>query len=182
MIQRLRRAIILEGPDGTGKTTLGKRLGEEFGVPYFYAGGPPAGDKGIRETCELQLKRTASPCVLDRVSFISELCYRAVMDPVFVARSQVSVTRYLALALKNRPIIVFCMAEGGLERATRETYEEDDFTAQLRVHMPAIIARYHRVFAEIANGYRVLLRYDFTETTHDELIENILTMDKRDDI
>lgn len=176
----IKRSIILEGPDGTGKTTLGEHLADTLDIPIFYGGGPPNGDDAIAAACELNVTQTTFPCVQDRVSFISELCYRPVMSPQEVARSSVHVAGYLARALENNPLIVFCMSERGLERATREDYETDEFTMKLRQHMPAIVWRYHQVFSQIAQGYRCLLNYDLTNTTLAEITEQVIDLTTRD--
>lgn len=178
---RLGRSIILEGPDGTGKTTLGKKLAEDFGIPYYYAGGPPdRTDEAIAAKCQENIDRTTFVCVQDRVSLISEMCYRGVMDPEFVAQSAVLVSAFLAKALENRPILIFCLADDGLERATTEDFEADDFTKQLHKFFPAITAEYHKVFGLIAAGYRGVLRYDFRQTSYEDLTHQIQLMDMRD--
>ena len=176
----LQHGIILEGPDGTGKTSLGAHLKRKFGVPYYYGGGPPKDDDGIRECCERNLVRITEPSIQDRTTFFSEPIYRRNMDPEFAARSHVDMHSYVKRALDLDPIIVYCCAPNGGERATRESFETDAFTTRLMQVLPKIVSDYDELMREIQwQGFR-LLRYDFTRMTRDEATEMIRTIDEFD--
>lgn len=66
--------IILEGFDGCGKSYLATILREEFGMPIYWAGGPPADFSEILLRLHEQLE--AKSIIYDRITSISEACYR----------------------------------------------------------------------------------------------------------
>lgn len=64
-------AIILEGFDNSGKSTLAKRLG----LPIIHAGGAPKTDEQLQQYLADQAKYADRAVVLDRVSCISHQVY-----------------------------------------------------------------------------------------------------------
>lgn len=67
------RHIIIEGPDGTGKTTLAKALCEGAGYAYRHEGPPPAGVTAYQHYAGI-LDRLEQPTLLDRFH-LGELVY-----------------------------------------------------------------------------------------------------------
>lgn len=70
------KTIILEGPDGSGKTTLANVLQERWGHEYWHTGPPKPGEDVLHSyalTLE-KARRWASPVVIDRLH-IGELVY-----------------------------------------------------------------------------------------------------------
>lgn len=173
----LRHGIILEGPDGTGKTTIGRHLAEVFDVPYHYGGGPPKTDVDIVRCCERNLLRIQEPSVQDRTTFFSESIYRPIMEPEFAARTSVNLLEYQKRALALDPIIVYCCAPDGWKRAKTEDYEEDQFTTRLRAVLPQIVEAYERLMRELQWQNVRFLRYDLTRVTPDELISRVALID-----
>ena len=174
----LNHGIILEGPDGTGKTSLGAHLKREFDVPYYYGGGPPKTDAAIIACCERNLERISEPSIQDRTTFFSESIYRPAMEPEFAARCQVDLLAYQRRALELDPIIVFCCAPDGGRRATREEYETDAFTIRLHAVLPQIVSAYEILMREIQWSGARFIRYDFTRMTRDEVTSMIRTIDE----
>lgn len=64
--------VIIEGPDGSGKTTLAKRLCAEQGYEYHHEGPPPS--HAVFEHYARLLVETSSPTVFDRLH-LGELVY-----------------------------------------------------------------------------------------------------------
>ena len=69
-------AVILEGPDNSGKSTLAKRLREVTGVEYYHPGGAPA-DVQAERAFLVDQHRLAQrgPIIMDRVTSISQQVY-----------------------------------------------------------------------------------------------------------
>jgi len=68
-------AIIVEGPDNSGKTTLCKLLSKELHMPVFHAGGPPASNDIALKLCREQMEFLSHNVILDRVTPISRQVY-----------------------------------------------------------------------------------------------------------
>ena len=77
--------IVVEGPDGAGKTTLAKAISETLGIPYMR---PPAEllsstdgpSEELVEWWDEQLKDNTTPRVYDRTMFVSDAIYAVVGD------------------------------------------------------------------------------------------------------
>lgn len=80
--------IIMEGPDGCGKTEIGKALSEILGIPYFKVNSEHENwRKGkFKEALEFDqtyisqfLQQTGHSCIIDR-AYPSEKCYSSVFN------------------------------------------------------------------------------------------------------
>lgn len=178
---RLKRGIILEGPDGTGKSTLGKRLAEYYEVAYYYGGGPPKTQEDITFCCARNRQRILEPSVQDRVTFISENVYRPIMDREFAARLPRGFMHdHLRVGMSLDPIVVYCCAEGGGERATAESYEDDAFLKRLAQCLPRIQEKYRELMTELRQSGAKVVEYDFRRHSFKDLLILIAVMDNQE--
>lgn len=65
--------VVLEGPDGAGKTTLARAICSHFKMEYHHEGPPPA-DGSLVDHYEHLLLHSAVPTVFDRL-YLGELVY-----------------------------------------------------------------------------------------------------------
>lgn len=155
--------IILEGPDGGGKSTLAQALSEALGVPRHHSGGPPKNAQEIaqRHRRVLEALRDRKPIIFDRVP--------AVSDPIYgpIIRGATPITHDMVLELRDAlvlpiiycrpPISVLLRVQDGHEVKEHETEEHVRGVMQ---HQQKIIEAYDQVMDE-----RFLTRhwvYDFT--------------------
>ena len=71
--------IIVEGPEGSGKSMLAAKLSAKFGIPVVHSGGPPVDSDEINSRIEAE-DRGHQTAILDRCTPISELVYGSVIE------------------------------------------------------------------------------------------------------
>jgi hypothetical protein len=106
--------IIVEGPDGSGKTTLCKKLCEDLDLEYMrYSGlssetGPDG--LGIVDWWDSHLEK-GTDAVFDRCFYISELLYQLVTPGRdLIAEPQKMLAGIHELWLEN-PVMIFCLTD-----------------------------------------------------------------------
>ena len=162
----MKRPIVIEGPDGCGKSFLVRRLVEFYpGLRPYHSGGPPDSQMGLMLRM-LRIQRvideTPSAIVLDRVPMISELVYGPVMrDELRMPRKESLL--YLAAL---HPVVVYCkippqdathyMVKEAKEHKT-QAYTEAVGRRASRIHQA-----YHEIMLELAGDYGVsVFHYDW---------------------
>jgi thymidylate kinase len=149
--------IVLEGCDGTGKTTLANALATQYGYTVVHSGRTP--DDVDLVARYRSILATSGKIVLDR-SFISELVY----GPLQYGRSRLTASDAAELALR-------VAARGGV--LVHLTGSPETIVARLRARdgsappserICTLIDSYRNVFAELA-GIAPIITADTTATT-----------------
>jgi thymidylate kinase len=171
--------IVLEGPDGSGKTTLAEELCREFGLKYTRAPhlssetGPTDGD-AIVEWWERQLKLKKKDKIYDRTFYISEPIYQMAQGKRDLI---VDNKRYDAGFFKftNKvDLLVFCLPPW---ETTRQTLSDDNRLALegVDVHM---LRKVHWLYGVMASHWMEILFervsvYDYTSMTNQHIKEAV---------
>lgn len=151
--------IVLEGFDGTGKSTLAQTLVKELGLEYFWASGPPDNKMEAMELCRQQLR--LRNLIIDRVTPISSEAY---MNS-FVDRELMNYYGYMRQCMVEEGFkFIYCVAKGiKINDKDHDTLEYQKF---LEKEEPMIRARYEVIFTFVPH-----FRYDFTKQSVNEVIE-----------
>lgn len=132
----MRRVIVVEGPDGAGKSTLAQRLSKEMGRPLLHTGGPPASKELLLMKLE-KIDAAQNNVILDRTPHISDPIYaKAEGRPLFLPVSSLH-TRLQEL----NPIIIYCRL-----KSPREMYKHM-YKGMDKEHKP------QKHFAVVAENY-----------------------------
>jgi hypothetical protein len=155
--------IILEGPDGGGKSMLTPKIvrrwhgrpPDNYDVQVTHSPGPL--DNGLYEWAIKALKNAKPVCILDRFPYFSESVY----GPVLRQRPCMSTAEFVALRerlLKIRPLVIYCRPPVTTLHVSRLV--RDQMSGVLE-HYDEIVAAYDRGYAHWIRDFRIL-QYDFT--------------------
>lgn len=156
--------IILEGPDGSGKTTLSNLLTDELGVTRYHVGHVDMGSQFLRYL-NLALDGP-KPVVFDRFH-ISEMVYSA----LFRGESSLSVHQFYALEeilLDLGARLVHCTATNGTLTERHLARGDQDIKA---LKLPDQTAAFH-YWAE--SSYLPTVTWTTTNMSPEALIERVV--------
>jgi len=150
--------IILEGPDGSGKTTLAKQIARQTGYTYEHRSKPENEEEKARMMGEyIQMCKSKQNIIVDRCWY-SEMVYGKVMrDQSYIDYPQMyELERMLA---KNGAIIIYCTAPTAAlwMRATKRG--EDYITC--REDFNAICEEYNKLMN--VPHYIPVVKYEYKE-------------------
>lgn len=141
--------IILEGPDGGGKTTLGKHLSEQSGMELFHSGGPIHTPEECTERIWTQLDQYGK--IVDRCSVFSEPIYGIAirnhsMLPLYQFES------FIQMMADRNWTLIFCVADGPIIEGKEWKSEE---------HMRNVYAKKDMIFDLYMEMYKHLEQMDY---------------------
>ena len=148
--------IIIEGPDGTGKTTLITQLANELNLPVIRNRKPHS------QTDIIQLNNWANACpfpvLLDRHSSISDLVYGTII------RNHTHATHDLARSHRQNNFLIYC-------RTGEPNLDAEPQMDGVLEHYPRIYSKYEKLMEELEPDFI----YDWTNPKHYRaLITNLL--------
>jgi hypothetical protein len=154
-------AIILEGPDNSGKTTLCKDL-QKLNADFqsFHPGGRPKDEEiGGLLVSQLKLAVERPDLIIDRVTAISEQVYRpGMLGDVQYSEWCKTITKYSAT------VIVYCKPpiDTLLQRESISFREEEDEETRNRIldNLHLYVQNYESVMAKLPH-----VTYDYTNET-----------------
>ena len=126
--------IVIEGPDGTGKTTLARDLSRKFGLEYSRPPAHALSSEGGALSSALadwwveQVAAVPSMRIYDRTYYISDPIYRPHSGRTPLEDGP-SFCRNLAAFIQSAPAIVFCLPP--LEIAMANTFDQEEGRPQL---------------------------------------------------
>lgn len=158
--------IIIEGPDNSGKTTLGNRLSKRLNVPLQHSGGPAKGKDEILMRTDNILRERNSICIRDRIPIISEYVYaNALGRPSFFTDE--NIMHYLNLLIQMHPVIIFCNPPKEIVLGGNHKFGEHDTPEHHRKveeNKLTIYEMYQSVFSMIPH-----YSYDWTQDNIDTI-------------
>lgn len=135
--------IVVEGPDGAGKSTLATLLQEHFKWPIVHGGGPLSNRLDFLGRVRTKGWNDLFPKILDRVSYISELVY---------AKEPLVSPNELNTWVRNiRPVLIFCCLETSEEMVERIS---DNFKAHKTLEQLEKVKKEH---PEITRKYKAVM-------------------------
>jgi len=157
--------IVLEGPDLSGKSTIGKMLEDMLGVNAYHFGGPVKS----REEFEDRLNSAPTAFLYDRHPAISEQVYGTMGD----RKPLIPPDELTNLLIDMDPLIFYCdpglpFLLDQLQHLKPKPHKKQDHVDQVRENYTKIYNKYSELMGSLSKVIRVR-KVNFLTVTHDEL-------------
>jgi hypothetical protein len=158
---KLTQPIILEGPDGSGKSHLFKTMTEVWGLPSSgHDGAAPKSKKEALQRLDETMRQ--GPKVRDRIPAISDIVYsQALGREMFLPRAT-----YEMWLKDSNPFVIYCRppTEVILRQDIKvKPYKSAEFCEMIHKARPRIIKTYDEVVSDIRRVCTVW-SYDWTNS------------------
>jgi hypothetical protein len=146
LLDKCNRLIVVEGPDGAGKSILTQMLSEHFKWPVVHGGGPLTSRNEFLERNKAKGWNDPSPKILDRVSYISERVYAT--DPL------VSSLELYMWIQRMKPVVIFCCLDTSEEMVEQISSSPKAHKSLQQLQLvkdthPGIVAKYKIVMTPL---------------------------------
>lgn len=157
--------IILEGPDLSGKSTIGKKLETLLGMPIYHFGGPPIDGVDLKNRIEYAPKNY----IYDRHPAISEQVYGTLKGRQSVIPPTI-LTQHL---IDNDPLIFYCdpgleYLETKLHCLNTKPHKKEDHVRRVKENYTYIYNKYEEVMTSLSYVLMVV-KVDFRYVTNEQL-------------
>lgn len=166
--------IILEGPDGAGKSTLGKTLSERLNIPLIHTGGHQ--DRvAMYDAIEEILDNPNEAVIFDRISLISEQIYGPLLRDKNIFNNPFG--QDMMMKLRNRQPAYIYVRPKDPQRIFEVQLQTKPHKDQKHINKVAkllywVLDSYDKVFVELQEyGFQHCIQYDYTSDSIELLIE-----------
>ena len=159
------KSIILEGIDGTGKSTLALALAEKLGFAIVHAGGPPGSDSEAIRCCVSQQDYIDSgDWILDRVTPISRQCYELHIGDDHRMELQTSLKRML-----DDVVVIWC--DTNVRHHEVKEHDTEEHIKHIADNHDEIQRNYINMMDSLAERGYAVLHYDYQTDRLDDFLE-----------
>lgn len=158
-------SIIVEGPDGAGKSTLAESLGSATGLPVIHGGGPPKTETEARNRAREPLINQA---VYDRNVVVSEQVYGALRKGWILLETEIDAL--VINMIHSNVAFIYCRPKDPFltvklkeNLKIKKPWKSDQHCADVEANYKLVLSLYDQVFNKIRSMGAVILSYDWTE-------------------
>jgi len=165
--------IVVEGPDGAGKSTLIMKLVKDFGFPVYRSGGPKDAEnmkRVVKEMATLALDPT-TVYLCDRAPWISELVYSQALD-----REPVMPMDFFSPCFSLPQRIIYCNLNDSISMLNNmsrdfKAHKPAEHTAQVVKNYQQVCDVYDEIINEMENACMDIFGYDWMNGNYEDLTQ-----------
>ncbi len=170
------KAIVIEGPDGCGKSLLAKFIGDQFNLPVHSFGGPPGYDEKtiVDLMVDQQNMIGRGNCILDRCTAISEFVYSRVMGRDHGYALQYVMRSFQLHILYEAHVIMCYTANPNPRMSAHDTIQTH---TDALTHASELATEYHRRIAKFITRKSPgkIILFNYATDTYDSVLEGLMT-------
>lgn len=144
--------IIVEGPDGTGKTHVVSTISRMFGLEITKFGGPPRDDEEGQERLRFIREELSDDALLDRCPPMSEFVYGHVLRGSTRPDVEHLIGSMIQLATRY-PLVVFChplsVTGETIDRTTMKSWKPRELLDEVTRKYDRVVTRYYELYRVI---------------------------------
>ncbi len=165
----MQKSIVVEGPDGAGKSTLAARLAEDLGLPLCHTGGRSYSQEELLDRClDVAVKTHVDRVIFDRIPHISDNIYREAFGEEFLLPETT-----MSVLLDFLPVVlVFCQSSPDMNEAPKD-HKPAELMARVKEARPSIVRSYARKAEETNRQGVPTLLFDWRLDSYEALLERI---------
>lgn len=155
--------IILEGPEGAGKSTLGLKLSTKLNLPLIHTGGPIISKEELHDRLDsLEIMRCPDK-IFDRLPLISELMYAPLQnrEPFISRKSAIEILSYIG------PTIYYCRLSDTDKMLDKmvdgKAHKSPEWMNTIREDYYDLVTEYDRLMDEIRQANVRVIHVDWTD-------------------
>ena len=149
--------IVIEGPDGSGKTTLAYKLAEHTNWLYYHGGDPPKTKAEVDDRIYKMQSDARRPVIYDRCTLISEQIY----GPIFRNKNHVDYPDSRLLDLYSEGVTIIYCRPYQLAMPVQRIDEDREHHEATLDKQRNLLSAYDQFFIKYPH-----VRYNFQENSH----------------
>jgi Cdc6-like AAA superfamily ATPase len=156
--------LMVEGADGSGKSTIAKKLAEKLNLTVYHAGGPIETVVELHERINNQL--TQNYRIVDRCSVFSEPVYGMCLRGKSLLDAR-NFDHYVKKMVKDGWTVVWCMGDGDIKPG--KEWKSEEHMQGVRENQRNIRRSYNIVMDRALRLGLQIITWDWTDYTLKEL-------------
>jgi len=169
--------IVLEGPDGSGKSSLAKVLSDKLDRPIFHPGPKPFDDEALAKDEQTCITKLRQGFICDRITQISHYVYSRVIRKSCVV-TDYELENFVNFAADSGFIFIFCYPTDMISMVDNQTVEEHDtleHLSKVRYNHVKLCVMYNHIYEVFKKHIpnKVFL-YDYKKDNEFERLTNFL--------
>ena len=173
--------IVVEGPDGSGKSTIARKIARALQLQHMHEGGPPVSDENLRWRLNKHYENFGA--ILDRTGWVSERVYGPIIrGTTFIPMDELDewADRFIAAGWRLvycrrslKKLVEFATADLQQITATKD-YKDSKHAEKVATRIRHIAIRYQSVITELEGRGLKVVRYCMDNPNGERAVEEVI--------
>lgn len=145
--------IVIEGPDGAGKSTLANKLSKKSNKKVLHTGGQSSTPGELLG--RVKMIEANPDCIVDRFPYLSEIIYR--QHPLIIDH-KILLSKWEDFKKNNNVFLIYCRTDLKTmsENISHEkkAHKSAEYLEEIKQRHPNIVDRYDQLFRTISFNFK----------------------------
>lgn len=167
----MKKPIVIEGPDGSGKSALRDRLAADLRRTPIHTGGPTRTRNDVLRRNEAMMGFAPEKVIFDRVSPISDTVYRQAEGRKILVKPE----EQIQFLKRFGAVIIYCCLGSSAEMVehidrTPKAHKPEDYLEKVLAMHPKVVEAYEEVITAAQDSGLPVIRYNWKTDSYPDLL------------